>query len=101
MSKALAPPSEPQVLVLDETLDLVQAVDLAKTLTTMRGTDLTIDASGVQRVGTQCLQILVSAAASWRADGAKLSIVGSSEDFLEALRLLDLSSTLPIEEPCQ
>lgn len=87
-------------MVLHDTLDLPQASELAKALGAARGTDLTVDASGVSRVGTQCVQVLLSAKAAWDADGAKFTVTNASDAFAEALRLLGLPSAFAIEEPC-
>ncbi len=90
-----------RTLVLDETLDLTSTVELAKSLTALRGADLRVDASAVRRVGAQCLQILVSAAASWKADRAVFRVVEGSPDFIEGVRLLGLQSAFPLEDPCR
>ena len=87
-----------QAMVLHDTLDLNQAADLAKAFNAARGSDLCVDASGVGRVGTQCVQVLLSAKAAWDADGSKFTVKGASEAFTESLRLLGLQSALPIEE---
>lgn len=87
-----------QSMVLHDTLDLNQATDLAKAFNAARGSDLSVDASGVGRVGTQCVQVLLSAKAAWDADGAKFTVKGASDTFTESLRLLGLQSALTIEE---
>lgn len=87
-----------QSMVLHDTLDLNQATDLVKALSAARGSELCVDASGVGRVGTQCVQVLLSAKAAWDADGVKFSVKGASDAFTESLRLLGLQSALPIEE---
>ena len=53
-----------QALALPANLDLTQAGELAKTLGAARGSNIAVDASGVQRVGTQCLQVLLAAKAA-------------------------------------
>lgn len=73
---------------LPETLDLIAARPLAQTLLSMRGSDVRLDASQVTRMGGQCLQVLLSAAATWRADHAILEIVSPSPEFIGGLKLL-------------
>ena len=82
----------PQVLVLDETLDLNAASELAKTLGGLRGTAITIDPSQVGRVGAQCIQVLISASKTWSGDGIDFAVMPGSEPFAEGLELLGLTS---------
>ena len=79
-------PSTPQNVELPEVLDLTAAAPLTKQLLSFRGLDLSIDASRVTRLGGQCLQVLLSCVATWKADGAKLDLVQASDEFVEALR---------------
>ena len=78
-------------LALPEALDAAAAPALLESLCTLRGGPVEIDAAGVKRLGGQCAQVLLSAAASWRADGAVLRLAGPSPEFVEALRLLGLT----------
>ena len=57
-----------------------------------RGAAMEIDASEVVEIGTPCLQVLLSAAASWRADGWALAVVEPSSDFFVALGHLGLGT---------
>jgi chemotaxis protein CheX len=81
----------PATLQLPESLGSAAAEDLLASLRDLRGQPLSLDASRVRRVGAQCAQVLLSAAATWRADGAVLGIDEPSTEFQEALRLLGLS----------
>ena len=94
------PVAAAQTMVLHDTLDLTQAGELAKALGAARGVDLAIDASNVNRVGTQCVQVLLAAKVAWEADRAKFGVSAMSDAFSEALRLLGLHSAFAIEEPC-
>lgn len=76
---------------LPDNLGSSAARDLATALLTQRGQPLTLNAANVRRLGAQCTQVLLSAAATWRADGAALSIHDPSPEFQEAMRLLGLS----------
>ena len=85
-SKRVKKPARRQ-LQLPQVLDLTAAAPLAQSLLSRRGADLIVDASRVQRVGAQCLQVLLAAAATWKADGARLRLVKPSDAFLEVGRL--------------
>jgi len=91
LPEASAPP---QTLELPEALDLIAAAPLAESLTKRLGANLTIDASHVQRLGASCLQVLLSAERTWKANGLALSLVGASERFAEDLRLLGVDPTI-------
>jgi chemotaxis protein CheX len=85
-------------LVLPSILDLKAATPLVETLLPLRGSDLLLDASNVERLGGQCLQVLVSAVATWQADGFPLEFAKPSDVFIEGLAVLgvkldDLSSS--------
>lgn len=72
--------------VLGPRLDLTAAAALCADLKERRGKPLTIDAANVDHLGSQCLQVLISAAQTWRVDNAKLSYSEQSEAFTEALQ---------------
>ena len=91
---AAAPGPGRQALVLDAALDLNAAGRLRAALLALRCADLALDASGVNHLGAQCAQVLVSAAATWAADGTALTIPVASEPFAHNLRLLGLQSIL-------
>lgn len=76
------------VIALAGTLDLVAAVPLAMLLLKRRGSNVSLDASAVRSLGGQCLQVLLSAIATWRTDGHRLDIVSPSTEFSDALTLL-------------
>jgi chemotaxis protein CheX len=79
-----------QTLQLPPVMDLTAAAPLTERLLSLRGIDLTVDASEVARLGGQCLQVLLSALKTWEADGAKLEILRPSQDFVDALRHLGI-----------
>jgi chemotaxis protein CheX len=78
--------------VLPEILDLRAAVPLAAELKAALGGDLEIDGSQVSKVGGQCLQVLLSAQATWEAAGGTLLFVSLSPEFIEALVLMGAGS---------
>jgi chemotaxis protein CheX len=77
-------------LNLPEVLDTAAAPDLADRLRSVRGAAVELDAGEVRRLGGLCAQVLVSAAKSWEADGAKLTVKNPSPEMIEALRLMGL-----------
>ncbi len=74
-------------LALAPILDLKAASPLRGSLLERRGHHLELDAADVQRLGGLCLQVLLAAAATWRADGLTMRVGPRSEAFVEALRL--------------
>ena len=49
----------------------------------LRGKDVMLNASHIERVGAQCLQILLSARKTWAADGVNLSLGSVSQYWTE------------------
>ncbi len=80
--------SPPRPVFLPEVLDLRAAVPLTSELRALRGVETEVDGSQVRRLGGQCLQVLLSAHATWEADGACLRFVDLSPEFLEGLSLM-------------
>ena len=66
-------------VVLAPVLDLRAAEPLKGELLAARGQPLTLDGSAVERLGGLCLQVLLSAVRTWRADGQALTFVNASE----------------------
>lgn len=64
---------------------------LAQSLLDLRGQHLLIDASGVERIDTPCLQVLLGAAKQWVEDGVKLTLETPSEAFENSISLLGLT----------
>ena len=77
-------------LQLPEVLDLTAAAPLAQSFLSRRGTQLTVDGSRVSRVGAQCLQVLLAAAATWKTEGVDFRLVKPSAELMEGSRLLGL-----------
>ena len=80
-------------MTLARELDIKAAGPLAADLLKARGRDLSLNASEIDRVGGQCLQVLLSAAATWTADGAELTLEEPSPAFLDAVRIAGLELT--------
>ena len=82
--------------VLPPILDLRAAGPLAAELLGRRGKPIVLDGAGVERLGGQCLQVLLSARATWAADGQPFRIDRPSTAFTDTLGALgaaDLAST--------
>lgn len=80
-------------VTLPNELDIKAAGPLAAELLAARGKDLALNASQIERVGGQCLQVLLSAAATWAADGAELTIEEPSLAFVDAIQTAGLDLT--------
>jgi chemotaxis protein CheX len=76
---------------LPEILDLNAASPLAVEFLSHRGEAVSIDASRVERIGGQCLQVLLAAVNAWKADAVPLAVVGVSSGFTEGLRRLGVA----------
>jgi chemotaxis protein CheX len=75
---------------LAEVLDLKATVPLAESLLAQRGSELLIDASRVERLGAQSLQILLSAISTWHADGQPIEFIDPSERFIQGIAHLGI-----------
>jgi len=75
-------------LTLGDALDMTAAGPLVQELLGLRGQPISLNASGVRRVGGQCLQVLLSAQATWAADGQTFKIVDPSPEFADGLALM-------------
>jgi chemotaxis protein CheX len=84
-----APPG--QSIALPPILDLNAASLLAVEFLGRRGEAVSVDASRVERIGGQCLQVLLSVVKTWKADAVPLAIVGASLGFTEGVRRLGVA----------
>ena len=86
-------PGKPDILKLAEILDITEATPLTSELLRLRGAETRIDASGVRKLGGQCLQALLCATATATQDGTHFEILDPSEDFVQSIAAygLDLS----------
>jgi len=87
--------SEATPLVLAHSLDITAAGALVSDLRGRRGGPVTLDASNVRRVGGQCLQVLLSAQATWAADSQPFLVVDPSPEFAEGLALMGAPHLCP------
>ena len=82
--------SAPRAIELMENLDMPLAGPLAEAFGKLVGTPVDIDASRVNRLGASCLQVMLAAARTWKAQGDALTLKDPSPRFLEDLGLLGL-----------
>jgi chemotaxis protein CheX len=78
-------------LDLPPVLDLVAAPGLLEAFLARRGQVLAVEGGAVQRLGAQCLQVLLAARAAWAADGLALQVRNMSEEFSATLSLLGVA----------
>lgn len=86
---------------LASTLDLLAAAPLKEEIANRAGNGVVLDASGVERLGAQCLQVLLAARAKWRAEKLAFCVINPSATFSEHLRVLgagDLVNEQTVEE---
>jgi chemotaxis protein CheX len=81
-----------RVIELPENLDMPVAAPLAEAFGKVAGEPVEIDASRVNRLGASCLQVMLAAARTWKAEGAELTLKNPSPRFLEDLGLLGLEA---------
>lgn len=89
--------TRPTPIRLPAVLDMQAAAPLAQSFLERRGQAVSVDGTDVQRLGGQCLQVLLSAQASWAADGKEFVIIGQSEAMADALGTLGAAALLPIK----
>lgn len=88
-------------VTLPPVADLTEAGPLKERLlqALSAGTDITINASAVQRVSSPCLQVLVAGMQSFaKAGGAVMAVTEPSEAFRETVSVLGLSNALELGE---
>ncbi len=81
-------------LRLPETLDFAAAATLAETLLEHRSAPAVIDAGAVRQLGAQCLQVLLSAAQTWKADLVALTMVDLSPELIDQLRIFGVDPAI-------
>jgi len=84
-------------VVLPARLDSAAAVQLAATLQDRVGTDVVLDASGVDLLGAKALQTLLVAAGAWRAAGHVFSVADLRTEVRGQIATLGLSDLSQLE----
>jgi chemotaxis protein CheX len=94
MADASEPAQNDLLLQLPAVLDLKAAGPLAAAFLARRGTEIIVGAGDVQRLGGQCLQVLLSAQASWGEDDQRMVFETPSPEFVAALHLFGADGIL-------
>ena len=81
------------VLDLAPILDSASAGALASNLMQLRGQPIEVSASANSRISTLCIQVLISAAATWKSDGWSFRVNMASTSYTRALELLGLGQS--------
>ena len=79
-------------LKLSPVLDLNEATTLHGKLMSMRGSNIAIDASEVERLGVQCAQVLIAGARAWQADKKTYAVEKSSDAFAKTMQLIGIDT---------
>lgn len=82
--------SEPVRHPLPSRLLPQDAPGLQTALLGLRGRPVELDASGVARLATPCVQVLIAAARSWREDGLGFALATPSPEMLAVLARLEV-----------
>jgi anti-anti-sigma regulatory factor len=90
-------PQPHALYALPAALDADGAVRLANVLPDLRYAPLTLDASAMRRIGAQGLQVLLSAARSWRGDGAPLTLINLGDEALGQIRAMGIDPKTSLE----
>lgn len=83
---------EAEKVVLPAILGMKEAGPVRDQLLGLRGKTVDLDGSQVERLGALGLQVLLSASATWRADGQRFRVVDASEAFRSSLALFGAAS---------
>lgn len=81
-------------LKLSPVLDLNEASALHGALMSMRGRNVAIDASEVERIGVQCVQVLIAGARAWQADKKSYVVEKTSDAFAKTMQLIGVDTDL-------
>ena len=90
--------AKPRRIALPPALGPAEAEGFADSLRALRGAPVELAAGETRRLGGQCVQILLAAAAAWAADGQSFRLVEPSAEVSEALRLLGVDERALIGE---
>jgi chemotaxis protein CheX len=75
-------------LGLAPVLDLNEASALRGKLVALRGHNVVLDASGVERAGTLCIQVIMAAAKTWEEDKLSFTFSKVSDAFQKTMQLI-------------
>jgi chemotaxis protein CheX len=72
-------------------LDLNEASTLRGKLVGLRGNNVVIDASAVERAGTLCIQVIMAAAKTWDEDKMSFTFSKVSDAFQKTMQLIGVN----------
>ncbi|MBO9097248.1 MULTISPECIES: STAS domain-containing protein [Rhizobium] len=72
-------------------LDLNEASTLRSKLMGLRGNNVVVDASGVERVGALCVQVIMAAAKTWEEDKLSFTFSKVSDAFQKTMQLIGVN----------
>jgi chemotaxis protein CheX len=78
-------------LSLEKVLDLNEASALHGKLMSMRGGDVAVDASSVERAGALCVQVLMSAAKTWEEEKYSFTFSKISDALAKTMQLIGVN----------
>ena len=78
-------------LSLEKVLDLNEAGNLHGKLMNLRGADVAIDASAVERAGALCIQVLMSAAKTWEEEKLSFTFSKMSDALTKTMQLIGVN----------
>jgi chemotaxis protein CheX len=78
-------------VMLDPRLDLPAASPLMTTLRAQDAHEVTLDFTQVKHLGALCLQVILSAALTFSAEGRKLSITNVSDRVIDQMRVMGMT----------
>ncbi|WP_099863919.1 STAS domain-containing protein [Pararhizobium haloflavum] len=91
---------ESDVVALAAIMDLNAAAPLHAKLMGLKGRPVVIDAGAVERIGGQCLQVLLAARNAWERSGTPFAVNAHSQAFATGLQHLgfqpDLTGTTEV-----
>ncbi|ENN84047.1 hypothetical protein RHSP_71497 [Rhizobium freirei PRF 81] len=88
-----------KTISLAAVLDLNEASTLRGKLMGMRGSNVVIDASSVERIGALCMQVIMAAAKTWDEDKLSFTFSKVSDAFQKTMQMIgvDISHLLAKE----
>lgn len=78
-------------LSLEKVLDLNEASALHGKLMALRGSDVAVDASSVERAGALCVQVLMSAAKTWEEEKHSFTFAKISDALAKTMQLIGVN----------
>ncbi len=88
---------EQRTVELPKRFDAAAAKRLVETLNGHRGACVQINAAAVESVSALGIEVIISAARQWQADGQPITLARQSERFVSTCQTLGINSSQPWE----